>query len=289
MQPNLHRRSDMKTHVATTLGICFALFTVLTWARASSLPQGAHGSVILVPIKAAETVNKVVFEGRTQLIAGDFAVVAIPLFMEAGEREIDVSYQNGQSLSKRIKVLDRAYPEERITIADQEQVSPSATNLQRIRNEIARMREAYALFTTQPSELLPIVQPVEGRKSGVFGSRRYFNDQPRNPHSGIDLAAAEGTQIKSPAPGTVVVVGDFFFNGLTVMIDHGGGFVSMMCHMSEVTVAEGERIERGAIVGKVGSTGRSTGPHLHWTISLGGVNTDPEVFMRVLNVLYENP
>ena len=254
--------------------------------QAKTLPQGAHGTIALVPVDNA-SVASVRFQDEPQLIVGDVAIVAIPLFMEIGEHEVEVNYRDGATEVVAIKVLDRDYPEERITVTDPEQVTPSAPNLERIREEAARMRAAYQLFTPQPADLLPIIQPVEGRNSGVFGSRRFFNDQPRNPHSGIDWAAPTGTPIKNPTPGTVVVVGDFFFNGKTVLIDHGGGFVSMMCHMSEVLVTEGQQIDRGEEIGKVGTTGRSTGPHLHWTVSLSGERTDPAVFMATLNALYE--
>lgn len=256
--------------------------------QAKTPPQGAHGTIALVPIDSPN-VTSVVFQDEPQLIAGNVAIVAIPLFIDLGEHEVEVNYRDGGRENVTIKVLDRQYPEERITVVDQEHVTPSATNLERIREEAARMRAAYQLFTSQPADLLPIIQPVEGRNSGVFGSRRFFNDQPRNPHSGIDWAAPTGTPIKNPTPGTVVVVGDFFFNGKTVLIDHGGGFVSMMCHMSEILVAEGQQIDRGEVIGKVGTTGRSTGPHLHWTVSLSGERTDPAVFMATLNALHETP
>ncbi len=254
--------------------------------QASTLPQGAHGTIALLPIESSE-VASVVFQERPQLIVGNVAIVRIPLFMTSGETDVKVSYQDGRSENVAIKVLDREYPEERITVTDQEHVTPSTANLERIREESARMRAAYNLFTEQPLDLLPIIQPIEGRTSGVFGSRRFFNDQPRNPHSGIDWAAPTGTPIKNPTPGTVVVVGDFFFNGKTVMIDHGGGFISMMCHLSEILVTEGQRIDRSKVIGKVGTTGRSTGPHLHWSVSLSGERTDPAVFMATLNALYD--
>ena len=254
--------------------------------QANTSPQGAHGTIALVPVESSE-VTSVVFQDKPQLMVGNIAVVGIPLFMPSGERDVQVNYKDGSTERVAIKVLDREYPEERITVTDQEHVTPSTANLERIREESARMRAVYNLFTPQPHELLPIIRPIEGRTSGVFGSRRFFNDQPRNPHSGIDWAAPSGTPIKNPTPGTVAVVGDFFFNGKTVMIDHGGGFISMMCHLSEILVSEGQQINRGEVIGKVGTTGRSTGPHLHWSVSLSGERTDPAVFMATLNALYD--
>lgn len=268
---------------ALALGLLCAVQT-----NAASIPQGPHGGIAVVPLDAVEAVQSVTFLNKAQLIVEDYAIIALPLFHDVGEQEVQVTYDDGSIRNVVIKVLDKQYPEERITVTDQEHVTPSPRNLERIGKESARMRAAYARFSSQPPNLLPIVQPVEGRTSGVFGSRRFFNDQPRNPHSGIDWAAPTGTPIKSPAPGKVVVVGDFFFNGITVQIDHGGGFISMMCHLSEALVEEGQTIKRGAIIGKVGTTGRSTGPHLHWSVSLSGERIDPAVFMAVLNALHED-
>ena len=270
----------------TRIAVTVFLITSGLILHANTPPQGAHGTIALVPVESNE-VTSVVFQDKPQLIVGSVAIVGIPLFMSSGEQNVQVNYRDGSTESVPFKVLDREYPEERITVTDQEHVTPSTMNLERIREESARMRAAYNLFTPQPPELLPIIRPIEGRTSGVFGSRRFFNDQPRNPHSGIDWAAPTGTPIKNPTPGTVVVVGDFFFNGKTVMIDHGGGLVSMMCHLSEILVIEGQRIDRGEVIGEVGTTGRSTGPHLHWSVSLSGERTDPAVFMATLNALYD--
>lgn len=264
------------------LAVCSGLVASVSFA--ASTPQGFHGAITLVSINDA--VESVTFMDKEQLLVGNVAVVAIPLFTEAGSQSVAVNYDNGSTEHIKFNILDKQYPEERIQVTNEQHVTPSQTNLERINKEAARMRAAYALFTPQPEDLLPLVQPVEGRTSGVFGSRRFFNDQPRNPHSGLDLAAPTGTPIKNPAPGTVAVVGDFFFNGKTVLIDHGGGFISMMCHMSETLVEEGDYVPRGEVIGKIGSTGRSTGPHLHWTVSLNGVRTDPALFIAMLNALY---
>jgi len=109
--------------------------------------------------------------------------------------------------------------------------------------------------------------------------RRFFNGEERNPHSGLDFAASTGTPIKAPAAGKVILVGDYFFNGKTVFVDHGQGLISMFCHLSAIDVELGQEIPRGGVLGKVGSTGRATGPHLHWNVSLNGSRIDPAIFI----------
>ena len=246
---------------------------------------GVVGGVVRVEVP--DSTSEVSFLGKPQLLLGSSAVLAIPLGTESGLHEFTVIPGEPGRAFGVVEVVAKDYPKEYITIEDEEQVSPSAKTLKRISRESQLMRTAYARFTAHPQDIVPLVLPAEGRKSGVFGSQRFFNNQPRKPHSGLDIAAPVGTPIKSPAPGVVVVTGHFFFNGNTVMIDHGGGLVSMMCHMESISVQEGHAVERGSILGTIGTTGRSTGPHLHWSTSLQGERIDPEDLMRVVNSSYD--
>ena len=124
-----------------------------------------------------------------------------------------------------------------------------------------------------------MILPVEGPISGPFGKRRFFNDQPRRPHSGTDIAAPAGTPIKVAASGRVSLVGDFFFNGRLVVVDHGEGLKTMYNHMDQIDVKKNQVVSRGESIGTVGSTGRSTGPHLHLGVVLNGVSVDPALFI----------
>ena len=138
---------------------------------------------------------------------------------------------------------------------------------------------ALASWRDEAAPDLELDSPVPGRRSSSFGSRRIFNDEPRSPHKGMDIAAVTGTPVLAPAAGVVSVTGDFYFNGNTVILDHGQGFISLYCHLSEIAVAEGETISAGKALGKVGATGRVTGAHLHFATYLNGTAIDPALLV----------
>ena len=149
----------------------------------------------------------------------------------------------------------------------------------RIEGELAVQLKAYRSFSPNLPSNLVLDKPVNGPLSSKFGVRRFFNGEERNPHSGLDFAVPAGTPIKTPANGKVILVGNYFFNGNTVFVDHGQGFISMFCHMSKIDVKVGQQLARGTVVGKVGATGRATGPHMHWNVSLNDARVDPAIFI----------
>lgn len=202
------------------------------------------------------------------------AIVGLPLSIKDGPNKIHV---NDQPLNFRVE--PKSYPEQRITLKTRKHIDLSAEDLARHRGEKAKAKKAFKTFDANTSPDLAMIKPVEGPYSSPFGLKRFFNDEPRNPHSGLDIAAPTGTPIKAPSPGKVVLTGDFFFNGNVVYVDHGQGMVSMFCHLSEIGVIEGQQINKGDVLGKVGATGRVTGPHLHWSLSLNNARVDPMILL----------
>ena len=157
-------------------------------------------------------------------------------------------------------------------------VSPGKEQLARIKREKKHMRKLFKIWR-EADVSVQLSWPVVGPLSSPFGLRRFFNDQPRNPHSGIDIAAPEGTDIVMPSDGIIIDTGDYYFNGKTVFIDHGQGMISMLNHMSKITAKTGDMLQRGDKIGEIGSTGRVTGPHLHWSLSLNEARVDPMLFL----------
>lgn len=216
----------------------------------------------------------VIYEGNKQWIA----VVGIPLTTQAGTESITVKGKQG-SYNVSFTVAHKNYREQHIKLKNKQQVNPDQQNQQRIAKELKLQLAAYQQFSNRIPSNVMFDLPVNGRLSSPFGLRRFFNGEERNPHSGLDLAVPKGTPVKAPADGEIILIGDYFFNGKTVFIDHGQGLISMFCHLSVIDVQLGQQVKRGEIVAKVGATGRATGPHLHWNVSLNDARVDPAIFI----------
>ncbi|MDE0178480.1 MAG: M23 family metallopeptidase [Gammaproteobacteria bacterium] len=240
------------------------------------------GGVAALPLPAGAV--DVLYGDEPALIVAEHVIVGVGLDAAPGAHHVVVHTVNGNKTID-FNVVAKAYPEQRLTIPDRRKVNPLPEDLERIGRETKLQRAAYARRTPVRQDLLPFRQPVQGIYSSPFGLRRFLNDQPRSPHSGLDIAADTGTPIAAPAPATVALTGDFFFSGNVVYLDHGGGLVTMYGHLDRIDVKDGQEVDRGDIIGAVGATGRVTGPHLHWTVSIQGDRVDPMVLMQVFDRL----
>jgi len=220
-------------------------------------------------------------DGHRALVLPDdakwVAVIGIPLSAPLGMRQVIVRGTNGRQVIE-FSVGNKQYASQSLKVAPR-QVNLSAADLARVNEEKIRIDHALSHWSEPPPESLRLPQPAPGPRSSSFGSRRIFNGESRNPHSGMDIAAPTGTPVRAPIAGTVVDTGEYFFNGNTVFVDHGRGLISMYCHLSAIDVKPGQRLAAGARIGAVGMTGRATGPHLHWGLSLNRAWVDPELFL----------
>jgi murein DD-endopeptidase MepM/ murein hydrolase activator NlpD len=208
------------------------------------------------------------------------AVIGIPLDAKPGPADATLERTDGtEGESLEFEIATKQYAEQHLQVQNERHVNPSRADLERIEAETVRIDNALGYFDEQREPELAMNAPVPGRRSSSFGMRRFFNGEARRPHSGMDLAAPAGTPIRNPAAGRVVETGNFFFNGNTVFVDHGQGVVTMYCHLSRIDVMPGDEVAEGDILGLVGATGRVTGAHLHWGVSVNRALVDPALFM----------
>ncbi len=181
-----------------------------------------------------------------------------------------------------LRVSEKEFPTRHVTV-EQKYVDPPSEELERIRQESRRVKEIFATVSPERIWKGPFLLPVPGTTTSGFGRRSIINGRARSPHSGTDFRAEEGTPVKAPNAGRVVLVSNLYFSGNTVIVDHGQGLYSYFAHLSRFATEEGERVVAGKIVGHVGATGRVTGPHLHWTVRLNRSRVDPLSLIAVLS------
>lgn len=282
----LQRCARLASQVALLAAACCAAVAQAQGYISRTLDVPVPGGVAVVPLGAADKAPQASFNGHRVMVIRDsdqqwIAVVGIPLGTKTGTQTLQVQGRP----AAQFNVGTKEYAAQHITLKNKRQVSPNPDDLKRIERELEEQVSAYRIYRdgVTPSNVI-LDRPVDGgRLSSPFGLRRFFNGEERNPHSGLDFAVPTGTPVKAPAAGRVVLVGNFFFNGNTVFVDHGQGFISMFCHLSAIDVKVGDEVARGAVVGKVGSTGRATGPHLHWNVSLNDARVDPAIFIGAAN------
>ncbi len=249
------------------------------------LESRVPGGLAIIELGTGEQAPGEVFfnDHRAPVLPGPtgwVALIGIPLDTQPGPQAATlVTGKGAPQRPLEFTVTDKQYAEQRLQVKNKRHVNPNKQDLERIERERVRIDKALGTFIAGRLPELRMQPPVPGERSSSFGLRRFFNGEARNPHSGMDIAAAAGTPILAPSPGRVLDAGDFFFNGNTVFLDHGDGVVTMYCHLSRIDVRPGQAVDAGAVIGLVGATGRVTGPHLHWGVAVNRAMVDPALFL----------
>ena len=250
--------------------------------------NGKQGQIVVVKVSTDESVTSVQgkFLGRTISFfrepradepKGFIGLIGIDLQDEPGTHELTVELTVGdqkRTNKHHVQVLKEKFHVEHLKLP-KDKVDLDDKAVARWKAEQAQVKEALAVDSQDRLWQPGFLEPVSGRRSGIFGSVRIMNGQPRNPHNGEDISAPLGTDVVATNDGVVRLTVDHFFSGQGVFLDHGLGFYSMYFHLSEILVKDGEQVKAGQVVGKVGATGRATGPHLHWGVKLNGARVNP--------------
>jgi murein DD-endopeptidase MepM/ murein hydrolase activator NlpD len=252
-----------------------------------ALPEQAlvPGGIALLQLPDYKHGTKVYFDNKRVAVFPHedswVAMAGIGLSKKPGNYEFSIRRADGPSLKTSVTVEYKKYDEQHLTIKNKRKVNPNKQDSERIAAESQRKKKARKLYSESDPKV-DFIWPVTGRISSIFGLRRFFNEQERRPHSGLDIAADEGTPIMAVADGTVVDTGDFFFSGNMIYLDHGQGIITLYAHLSKISVKPGDTVKQGDIIGNVGQTGRVTGPHLHFAVYANQTLIDP-IFMLPRN------
>lgn len=270
----------------TARTINWVLFIValgLATPPAHGLPRDDRvpGGIAVITLDDTARPEVYLGEQRVLVVGGPgrwHAIAGIGLDVTPGPRALQV---RAESATRPVpfQVLPRSYATQHIRIQDQRKVEPLPADLQRIELETALMAETKTRWTETETPALDMQLPVVGKVSGNYGLRRIFNGEARQPHGGMDIVAPIGTPVRAAAAGRVALVGDFFFNGNTVFIDHGQQLLTLYCHLENVDIKPGAEVAAGARIGTVGQTGRATGAHLHWGVYLNATAVNPALLL----------
>ena len=235
----------------------------------SGLTQGGFVNARTVPG------TRLMLDGRAVRVAPDGAFAFGFGRDQAAEALLAITEPGGRTATQRLSIARRQWSVQNITGLPPAQVTPDAEALARIARERERLGQARATDSARTDFSRGFQWPARGRISGVYGSQRVLNGQPRQPHLGLDVAAPVGTPILAVAPGKITLAADFFFFGQLIVLDHGHGVNSLYAHLSAMDVTEGTEVSVGQRIGALGATGRVTGPHLHFSVSWYQVFVDP--------------
>jgi murein DD-endopeptidase MepM/ murein hydrolase activator NlpD len=273
-------KTTMTGKIHNRLSAVFLAIILIISTPAAAIPLQAlvPGGIAIISLDNYTPETRITFDNRKTTVFKHankwYALAGIPLSAKPGTYQFQIKQQDGSTRLASVDVKAKKYKEQHLTIKNKRKVNPNKEDMERIAQERIRKRAAKNHWTADYPDI-DFIWPVTGEISSIFGLRRFFNEQERNPHNGLDIAAPEGTDIRVTADGTVVEAGDFFFSGNMVYVDHGQGLISLYAHLSRIDVKPGDVLRRGDILGAVGQTGRVTGAHLHFAVLANGVLVDP--------------
>jgi murein DD-endopeptidase MepM/ murein hydrolase activator NlpD len=208
-------------------------------------------------------------------------LVLLPLSLYKSPETLRIVSQTSSMIQVHLITLQpSSYQTQHIHVKDKEFVIASQKTLKRIRRESILKKEKLSRYTRLYIRDLKMIKPLDSELRHDYGRRRFFNGVAKNPHAGIDLSGKEGDKIRAPLSGTVLILGDLFYNGKMMMIDHGQGLITAYSHLSKIYKEDDTWVKQGEYIGEVGSTGRATGPHLHWSVYLNGEPVNPDLFLE---------
>lgn len=267
--------------------ICwFVLVILMTFSVAhAALPKtnNTPGGIVIVPLQSTSTPQPQAFLNKQKIMVMPYkhhwiAIIGIPLTTKPGHIILTI-ITNNTAEQIPLTINKASYLKSYITIKNKRLVTPYKVDWNRINQEQKIIHKALQQWSTTPPKNMRLILPVKGRISTPFGLHRYYNGKPKSRHNGIDIAAPKNTPIKAAANGKVILTGNYFFMGKAVLIDHGEGLITVYCHLNKIKVKANQTVAQGKVIGLVGSTGRSTGPHLHWAVRLNGTAVNPRLFL----------
>ncbi len=282
----MHQRNNVVTILTAIAAGLIMLVGIEAHASPSvslSPKKVGPGDILLVTVTGAAGQVEGAFRGRQLHFVkgknGSRAIVGIDLYLEPGKYPLTVK-SGSAVITRSLKVSKKTYPLQRLTLPE-DKVTLSPENEARVEREQERTS---ALWPVESIHLWTgrFLDPLPGRELGTpFGVRRIINHIPKSSHSGVDISADQGDPIRAPNDGVVVMADNLFFSGNSVIIDHGDGIYTMFFHMSQTKVKVGQAVMKGDVIGLVGSTGRASGPHLHWGVRIQGARVDPLQLIRL--------
>ncbi len=263
--------------------LLFIFYSSFIWANKLPEQLAVPGGINKITLpEMSQVAPKVFFNNNRVAIIKEkahwTALVGIPLSSKPGKYKITVNTaHNSYELS--FNIIDKDYPAQHLIIKKKRMVTGfTKADLEKIASDKKAMSKAKSTWTEHTVNT-DFITPVDGRLSSLFGLKRFFNDIPKKPHNGLDIAAKTGTPIIAPASAKVIDTGNYYFNGNTVFLDHGQGLLTAYLHMNQINVKPGQLVKQGDMLGTVGETGRVTGPHLHWIVYLNKTPVDPTLFI----------